>query len=401
MYQKILFSGIIIVFIFSCGYYLGVSQNSRIDPIPSLATIEEFKADFVRKEIASLRNASSKEEEIIEKIPPKLDSEKLPDDKNNNFENPKENVIEESYDARKEITKRLEGYNKYCEGRRRSLIGVSFITGYISRYGVSVGDVHFWTCFLPKAASSSLSVTSLLATGYLPVETKNSVATETWDKGRNSCPSSQSNCLHKYSEMPQKYRYMGSNLDKDDKFASIIVGREPMSRLVSAWKDKIYRGSDRTFYYRKVKTAWSSTNRPNCANHPTSEAAWNAGCRLEFKDFVSWVARGNQAADEHWRPAGDVCAMCSMNLSFIGHSEHYGEDAQVLADILHIPKSYLPDDYSKSNEHAAALNQNAKMASLDEFFVDLPRETLRSLKKIYEPDYLMLGYVMPTWLANA
>jgi len=72
-----------------------------------------------------------------------------------------------------------------------------------------------------------------------------------------------------------------------------------------------------------------------------------------------------------------------------------------LADILHIPKSYLPDDYSKSNEHAAALNQNAKMASLDEFFVDLPRETLRSLKKIYEPDYLMLGYVMPTWLANA
>ena len=44
---------------------------------------------------------------------------------------------------------------------------------------------------------------------------------------------------------------------------------------------------------------------------------------------MSWVARGNQAADEHWRPAGDVCAMCSMNLSFIAHSEHYGEDAQV------------------------------------------------------------------------
>lgn len=46
---------------------------------------------------------------------------------------------------------------------------------------------------------------------------------------------------------------------------------------------------------------------------------------------MSWVARGNQAADEHWRPAGDVCAMCSMNLSFIAHSEHYGEDAQVLS----------------------------------------------------------------------
>ena len=53
------------------------------------------------------------------------------------------------------------------------------------------------------------------------------------------------------------------------------------------------------------------------------------GCRLEFKDFANWVAQGNQNADEHWRPAHDVCAMCSMNLDFIGHSEHYGEDAQV------------------------------------------------------------------------
>jgi len=277
MYQKVLFFGIVLVFIFSCGYYLGVSQNARIDPLPSLATIEEFKADYVRKEIASLQNSSSKEENIEEKIPQDLDADKVPEDQNGVVQDPKNSVIEESYDAKKEIEKRLAGYNKYCEGRRRSLIGVSFITGYISRYGVSVGDVHFWTCFLPKAASSSLSVTTLLATGYLPVETKNSVATETWDKGRNNCPTSQSNCLHKYSEMPQKYRYMGSNLNKDDKFVSIIVGREPMSRLVSAWKDKIYRGSDRTFYYRKVKTAWSQTKTPQCANHPTSEAAWKAG----------------------------------------------------------------------------------------------------------------------------
>ena len=42
-----------------------------------------------------------------------------------------------------------------------------FITDYISRYGVSNGGVHFWTCFTPKAASSSLTVAILAATGYL------------------------------------------------------------------------------------------------------------------------------------------------------------------------------------------------------------------------------------------
>ena len=73
----------------------------------------------------------------------------------------------------------------------------------------------------------------------------------------------------------------------------------------------------------------------------------------------------------------------------------------MLAEQLNIPKSYLPDDYSKSNEHAAALNANARKASLDEMFADIPRETLISLRRIYEPDYIMLGYEMPEWLANA
>ena len=43
MFQKVLFGGIVLVFIFSCGYYIGVSQNARLDPVPHLATIEEFK----------------------------------------------------------------------------------------------------------------------------------------------------------------------------------------------------------------------------------------------------------------------------------------------------------------------------------------------------------------------
>ena len=54
-----------------------------------------------------------------------------------------------------------------------------------------------------------------------------------WDEGRNKCDdrgSPLSNCLHKYPAMPQKYRYMGANLKEDDKFASIIVGREPMCK---------------------------------------------------------------------------------------------------------------------------------------------------------------------------
>ena len=106
-----------------------------------------------------------------------------------------------------------------------------------------------------------MSVTTLLATGYLPVETKNSVATETWDKGRNSCPTSQSNCLHKYSEMPQKYRYMGSNLKPDDKFASIIVGREPMCKLNTTKRQFIVKIKLDLFLLGRTRSTAALTER--------------------------------------------------------------------------------------------------------------------------------------------
>lgn len=131
--------------------------------------INRWSADYVRKEIASLRLESEKNssptEERINKddevlVPPSpreiiLSEKDLIVEKEEPIKEIVENeneapAIENAYDAKAEIQKRLEGYNKYCEGRRRSLIGVSFITGYISRYGVSTGDVHFWTCFLPK-----------------------------------------------------------------------------------------------------------------------------------------------------------------------------------------------------------------------------------------------------------
>ena len=122
----------------------------------------------------------------------------------------------------------------------------------------------------------------------------------------------------------------------DDLFVSLIIVREPMDRLVSAWKDKINRrtGTDRQFYYRKytmpILQRFLAKNfiedpefmdKNTCSNK--QELAWDQGCRVPFKDFIKWIASGNQAADEHWTPAVQLCVACRAGYDFIGHAEHF------------------------------------------------------------------------------
>ena len=72
-----------------------------------------------------------------------------------------------SYDARLEIDKRRDHLKLWCEERDLSpgFHTMSFRTGYVSKWGKSLGGVNFWTCFTPKCASTSFSVAVLAATG--------------------------------------------------------------------------------------------------------------------------------------------------------------------------------------------------------------------------------------------
>lgn len=154
-----------------------------------------------------------------------------------------------SYDAATEITKRRENLEKACQGQRHGIMSVGFRTNLVSRFGVSEGGIPFWTCFMPKAASSSLSASILLATGFFSKDQRNDITYEMWDVGRNKC-NGQKGCLKEFRNMPQKYRYMDENMDEP--FISLTFAREPMDRLVSAWRDKLYRRDDEMqFYYER------------------------------------------------------------------------------------------------------------------------------------------------------
>ena len=74
-------------------------------------------------------------------------------------------------------------------------------------------------------------------------------------EGKYKCRSK--NCLQPYAKMPNNFKFENSSL------TSIVFARDPMSRLVSAWKDKIDRIYGHAYYYKHFTRRILSLLHPN------------------------------------------------------------------------------------------------------------------------------------------
>jgi len=87
----------------------------------------------------------------------------------------------------------------------------------------------------------------LLSTGWIDRSKRNEITDEMWDRGRNHCSRYDQKCLKSTYSIPRKYTNVGGVLN--DTFVPILMTRDPMDRLVSAWRDKIYRREERRRFY--------------------------------------------------------------------------------------------------------------------------------------------------------
>ena len=110
----------------------------------------------------------------------------------------------EVYDSKSILADRRKKLQNWCEKRRYNK-SIQFITGYISRYGRSIGNVDFWTCFTPKCASQSFTLAVLFATGFIKPNQKYGKYgkdRELIGIGRNKCPRGNTKCLKEHKQMP-------------------------------------------------------------------------------------------------------------------------------------------------------------------------------------------------------
>jgi len=296
--------------------------------------------------------------------------------------------VETDYDPTTELSKRRENLKKWCKSQRK--LNLSYITKYVSRYGTSLSGVDFWTCFTPKCASQSFTAALLHATGYLTANsTFNAIQL---DIGRNKCPAGNKLCLKDVTHMPKKYTNFPQSLTKG------MFGRDPMDRLVSAWKNKLYAMRLQFYYNKATRKILQAKNKDRTVPIGGKEA-FAMGYRLTFGDFVEWIITGSNAhADEHWKPMYDLCNVCRVDFDFIGHLSHFNDDVVHFIDKLKVSRDILPESYEAVNAHSAAHNSYLEVKPTEEYFSVIPKAHKRQLLKIYKNDYDALSFPVPGWL---
>ena len=302
-------------------------------------------------------------------------------------------TLPEVYDSKYILANRRKTLQTWCQKQQYSK-EIQYITGYISRYGRSTGNVDFWTCFTPKCASQSFTTAVLHATGF--IKPNQDLDNKPWrliwlnEFGRNKCPRENGTCLHEYEQMPTSLRTFKSPLVKG------LFARDPMDRLVSAWKNKLY-AMNFQFYYEKVTYKILRIQDPRVP--VDGKTAFEQGYRLEFNDFIKWLITDfNFNADEHWRPIHDLCNVCYINYDFIGHSDYFNEELPEFFSLLNVSTSILPPSFETVNRHSAENNKYINSTSIEEYFSDVSKNERKLLLQIYQPDYDAFSFTVPKWL---
>ena len=210
-----------------------------------------------------------------------------------------------------------------------------------------------------------------------------------------SLPITRSHIHHQYK---RKYlRTLKSYLDQPERikhimqtYYSFMFVRDPMERLLSAYRDK-FRNASETYYVNNISVKIAEQYRSHVApgtQYYKPEYALSSSYMVTFKEFVSYViATGRKGHwDTHWQPYHTLCRPCALHYNMIGRYEHLKDDAQYilkeagLDQRVEFPHMNTPQHLTPTKE----LLENA--------LETLTVVQIKTLLHMYDIQYAMFGY---------
>ena len=218
---------------------------------------------------------------------------------------------------------------------------------------------------MPKVASSSVSRALL---PFLRNKTEGKVKNypfvqaEVWDRAGHM----------KYEEF----------LSEEKMTPTFLICRHPLSRLASAYRNKLQPGTRTGDYFIKEYGRVISTK---------SRGSWKpADPDPTFPEFVKYLIKTKaEYYDEHWMPISLRCRVCQVSINFILHYEDLQRDwDHFLGDVNITEKIELPWD-------------NRGHGDVNSYYQNISRQDLESLYKKYEADFVMFGYSIENFIKNS
>ncbi|XP_066277442.1 carbohydrate sulfotransferase 9-like [Branchiostoma lanceolatum] len=258
--------------------------------------------------------------------------------------------------------KRVAILKEFCRKKNGSFAG-AFLSQKLLHQLIVVDRIKTIYCYIPKTGCT----TTKFAMYNLQHGTNESNADH------------QLGWIHK-----QHFKLLSSysNRDADMRLATynkLMVVRDPLERLASAWLDKFINNPRRFSYIKRFqqKTVFKSGFR----NRRPAGRTSNGVPPIPFRDFIRSII-DKIYLDVHWEPFFSLCAPCQVEYDFIAHTDTLVEDLRLFFHKIGV----VGKDGILPRQHPT----RAK-TGFGNTFREVPTEDIRRIGEIYKPDFDMFG----------
>lgn len=157
--------------------------------------------------------------------------------------------------------------------------------------------------------------------------------------------------------------------------------REPLTRLVSAYKDKFLLNN--TSFHKSYGRKIVKSVRKNAP-------ANSKGNDVSLKEFLQYITESRvEDMNEHWMPFYELCQPCAVSYDFIGSFENLEPDANQVLEELNVNEQV---SFPKQQKYYQAGGKgHAGKFKLS----DVSSKLLSKVLRKYATDYKMFSYPLP------
>ncbi|NWV19892.1 CHST9 sulfotransferase, partial [Origma solitaria] len=169
-------------------------------------------------------------------------------------------------------------------------------------------------------------------------------------------------------------------------YTKFIFVRDPMERLVSAFRDKFEHPN--SYYHPVFGKAIIKKYR-----HNADEEALKTGSGVKFKEFIQYLLDSHRPVgmDIHWEQVSKLCYPCLINYDFIGKFETLEEDANYFLQLVGAPADLKFPKFK--DRHSSDERTSAEVVR--QYLKELSKEERQLTYDFYYLDYLMFNYTSP------
>ncbi|XP_007893280.1 carbohydrate sulfotransferase 9 [Callorhinchus milii] len=207
----------------------------------------------------------------------------------------------------------------------------------------------------------------------------------------NGLASSPDNISHDSVHYSKSLRRLDSYNIKDihDRFSTytkVVFVRDPMERLVSAFRDKFEHSNN--YYHPVFGKAILKKYRVNA-----SVEALDTGSGVTFREFAQYLldAQRPVGMDIHWEQISKLCSPCLIDYDFIGKFETLETDANHFLKLIGAP----PGLHFPSFKDRHSTDERTTPTVVQQYLAQLSSVERQKTYNFYYLDYLMFNYSMP------